>query len=140
MDKNKDNCEVNSKSYCPIRGDNISSRLKSLEDTVGIMAVRSKEIHDKTDNYLNNLNEIVTNQHEDIGQLKDMFKDIMSALNGVMNRPGLIDESSNHELRILNLENWRREIKSFVAGVIIVCSIVSSAVTFAVTMLINYLK
>ena len=73
-------------------------------------------------------------------ELRDMFKDVMGALNGVMGRKGLVVEHSEQESRIQNLEDWRRDIKSFMAGVLAICSVTSATLTLFLKYLIELWK
>lgn len=65
-------------------------------------------------------------QQDDIHELKKMHREILDVLKGIMGRPGLIKESFDLQVRVKALEDWKRDTKSFIAGVIFVTSLLSA--------------
>ena len=93
--------------------------------------------------YKDTIKKILENQEaqeKEIQELRNMFKDVIGALNGVMGRSGLVAEHTDQESRIHALESWKADIKSFVAGALAVCSITSAALTLTINHFIEVWK
>lgn len=91
--------------------------------------------HERNSSYTKVVDEIrlsIFEHDEELRELRSMHKELIDALMGVMGRTGLIAEHNIQEKRIEALENWRREIKAFIAGAIAICSVVSASLTYLV--------
>jgi hypothetical protein len=108
------------------------NRLSQIEEE--LKEIR-KYRHERNESYAKVLDEIrvsICQHEEEIRELRIMHKEVIGALKGVMGRTGLIAENVAQETRIKALEDWRREIKAFIAGAIAICSLVSASLTYLV--------
>lgn len=114
---------------CPVYSPDFITKLHDLEEQRKYYKGAIKEIL------------VVQEKHEkEMGELRCMFKDVIGALNGVMGRSGLVAEHTAQESRIHNLEKWKNNMKSFVAGALAVCSVVSAGLTLSLKYLIDTWK
>ena len=94
--------------------------------------------HERNEAYSKVLDEIrlgLYEHDEELRELRSMHKEIINALKGVMGRSGLIAENIIQDDRLTSLENWRRDIKAFIAGAIAICSVVSAGLTYLIMFL-----
>jgi len=139
---------------CPLKSSDFIERLNTLESD---MVEFRKYRHDRNEAYSQVLNEMRCNIFEydkeledlknsainndtELNTLKTMHKEVIDALSGVMGRSGLIDDSINQQQRLIKLEQWQRDIKAFMAGMLAVCSVVSAGVTGLITYIITHWK
>lgn len=126
-----DNCPE-PKGNCPVYSPEFVDRLVKLEEEI---RESRKYRHERNEAYSKVLDEIrlsIYEHDEELRELRSMHKELIDALMGVMGRTGLIAEHGIQEKRIEALENWRREIKAFIAGAIAICSVVSASLTYVV--------
>ena len=63
---------------------------------------------------------------------------LIAVVQGVMGRSGLIAESNNYADRLKELEDWKRDIKGFIAGVAFVGAIVGAIFSTLATWAFNH--
>lgn len=117
---------------CPMYSPDFIERLYKIEEE---LRESKKYRHDRNEAYSQVMDEIRVSIYEHDNELKElrgMHKELIDALMGVMGRSGLISETIAQEQRIKILEDWRRDIKAFIAGAIAICSLVSASLTYIV--------
>lgn len=126
-----DNCPE-PKGYCPVYNPEFVDRLVKIEEEIRESRKYRNERNEVYSKVIDEIRLSIFEHDEEIRELRAMHKELIDALMGVMGRTGLIAEHSIQEKRIEALENWRREIKAFIAGAIAICSLVSASLTYVV--------
>ena len=129
--KQPDNCPE-PKGHCPVYKPEFVDRLVKIEEEI---RESRKYRHERNEAYSKVVDEIrlsIFEHDEELRELRGMHKEVIDALKGVMGRSGLIAENIIQEERIKALEEWRRDIKAFIAGAIAICSVVSAGLTYVV--------
>lgn len=126
-----DNCPE-PKGQCPVYSPDFVDRLVKIEEEIRESRKYRNERNESYSKVIDEIRISIYEHDEEIRELRDMHKEVIDALRGVMGRSGLISEHIIQEERITALENWKREIKAFIAGAIAICSIVSASLTYLV--------
>jgi hypothetical protein len=135
INKQPENCPE-PKGMCPMYSPDFISRLLKIEEEISESRKYRTERNEIYSKFMDEMRITMYEHDDEIKELRGMHKELIDALMGVMGRSGLISETVEHEARITVLENWKREIKAFIAGAIAICSVVSAGMTY----LVVYLK
>ena len=98
--------------------------MESIEQLEARMTVIEKE--------MTQIREMDTN-------LRESVRDFVRILEGQSGIPGMIFNQKVNRENIQSLMDWRRDMKPFLAGIVVVCTFIGSSFTLILTAIINHL-
>ena len=129
---------------CPMDSPAFIARMAQIE---AALASHRETRHNINAAVTQAINEIRLEQGELEDKLKDMSTSIASlvesnrqlveALRGGLVGGGLIEASVKYEKRIRDLEDWKRDIRSFIAGVVCIAGLAGGLIGFLADKLIH---
>lgn len=125
---------------CPVYTPEFINKLSKLEQEVYQNRKERTERNDAYSKILDEIRAVQLDQSEQLREIREWHRDVLNALNGVMGRDGLISENRELAVRVHALENWKRDIKAFIAGGLAICSITASSLTLGLKYIIDLIK
>ena len=107
--------------------DDLQKRLRQNESAINDLLHRTKDHEDR-----------LNQGQRQIEANAKSISELIAVVQGVMGRKGLIGENSNHEERLAALEDWKRDIRSFIAGVAFVGAVIGSVFSTVLLWALNY--
>jgi hypothetical protein len=125
---------------CPVFDPQFVKKINDIEHNINELKNEYKSYDQNVTNAIINLEDSINNNRGELNELRDMHREVITALKGVMGRAGLIEEVIDVQDRITSLENWKRDTRAFITGALAICSLISATLTGAVTFIIHILK
>lgn len=125
---------------CPLFDTQLVKKINDIEHNIIELKNEYKSYDQNVTNAIINLEDSINTNKDELKELRDMHREVITTLKGVMGRAGLIEEVIEVQDRVTSLENWKRDTKAFITGVLAICSLISATLTGVVTFIIHFLK
>lgn len=140
MAQNHNTSDQHNSQNCPLNDKSFIERMARVENELKDIRENRVKKDDSIYKVITEIKANLLNKEEQINELRVMHKEFMDLMVGIMGRPGLVAESLNLQSRVKDLEDWKRDSRSFIAGVVFISSILSGILVTAFGYLVHWIK